>query len=234
MQEKYKIKNILRYYIGGKIERFYFRFLLPRFEIDRGLINKTIQEFNLDAITSDLKEVYSNLSFLKTDNIDYFDTMLTWCRADRYLPDNPFFLNPPNVAAIDFLLKHAKKDSYILDYCSGLGNLLIYLKKMGFKNAFGYDNFSQVSSETVNNFLVNFNYPDIVLPKDQALKLKTNIALCISYFWNRLDKDIIEKEVNNPAIEYILLDYPYASRHIQNFKIIGVYKNLLIVFKRKR
>ena len=74
---------------------------------------------------------------------------------------------------------------------------------------------------------------DLLLSKEKALLLKSNIISCICYYWQKIDKDIINKELNNPNLEYILLDYYYAPRHIKGFKIEGIYKNLLIVFKRK-
>jgi len=236
MNNKYNLKNIARYWLGGKIKRFCFRIyekFFPVFKIDKALIIQSIKNFNLDKTTILLKKSYKNLIFNKKDNKDYFNNILNWVNADKYLPDNPFFLYPPNLAAMDFILKNAKKDDSILDYGCGLSHLLVYLRQMGFSNTFGYDDFSQVKHQTINKFLDNFNLSDIILTKQRALGFKTNIALCICYFWSKLDRDLINKETNNPNIRYILLDHYYAPRRLKNFKIAGIYKNLLIVFQRK-
>ena len=234
-KERHTIRNIIIYAIGGRIKRFCFKIyesFFPIFEIDRVLLDSAIARFGLGAVTSQLKSSYESLAFSQGDNREYFNNMLHWVDADKHLVANPLFLYPPNVAVMDFLLKNGLNNGNILDYGSGLSHLLVYLRKMGFANSFGYDDFSQISSQTISNFLKEFGLVDVILTKQQALAFKTNVALCICYFWSKLDKDLIEKEVNNPDVEYILLDYYYAPRHIKNFKIMGIYKNLLIVFKR--
>ncbi|MSU54329.1 MAG: hypothetical protein EXS48_00615 [Candidatus Staskawiczbacteria bacterium] len=236
MKKGYTIKNIVIYAIGGRIKRSCFKIyesFLPKLKIDRALLDSAIQTFNLGATTSQLKDKYQHLHFSQIENREYFNNMLHWVDADKYLVANPFFLYPPNVAVIDFLLKNSLKSDNIIDYGCGLSHLLVYLRKMGFTSAFGYDNFSQITSETINNFLKEFGLSGLILPAQQTLEFKTKIAICICYFWSKLDRNFIEKEINNPDLEYILLDYYYAPRHIKNFKIIGIYKNLLIVFRRK-
>lgn len=235
MKKGYTIKNIIIYAVGGRIKRFCFKIyesFFPKLEIDRTLLARVIESHKLDIITSQLKNNYQSIHFSQDDNRQYFDGMLGWVGADKHLANNPLFLYPPNVAVIDFLLKNSSKTDTILDYGSGLSHLLVYLRNMGFANAFGYDDFSQITPETISNFLKEFGLSSIILTKQQALYFKTKIALCICYFWAKLDKDFINKEINNPDLEYILLDYYYAPRHINNFKIVGIYKNLLIVFKR--
>lgn len=235
MKKKYSIKNIIIYKIGGKIKRFFFKiyeFFLPKFYIDSNLMQLAIKEFNLDKINSQLKESYKRTHFHESDNSQYFNNMLTYNHANKYLKNNPFFLYPPNVAVLDFLFKNFNKDVLFLDYACGLGNLQVYLKKMGFKNIFGYDNYRQIKKETIECFLNNFGLSNILIPKERALTLKNRVASCICYFWNKLEKELIEKEINSKDLEYILLDYYYAPRRIKNFKIAGIYNNLLIVFKR--
>ncbi len=230
----YLPKNIARY-IFSKIKKVGFvayELFLPRFTIDQTLVSSTIEEFGLQDVTAELKSLLNKVSFEDTDNVEYSDNMLTWVGADKHFKNNPLFLNPPNVAVIDFLLKNVQKDAQILDYGTGLGNLLVYLRQLGFVNSFGYDNFSQFRESTIRRFLANFDLSEAVLTKDQVFGFKTKVLVCISYFWSRLEKDLIEKEISNPDLEYILLDHYYASYHIKHFKIMGIYKNLLIVFKR--
>jgi hypothetical protein len=237
MKKNYTIKNILVQGIGGRVKRFGFKVyesFFPKFKIDEGLIYNIIKDFNLDNTTNQLREGYKNFSLQKNDNSEYFNNFLTYNSANKHLPDNPLFLYPPNVAVMDFFYKNFNKDVIALDYGFGLGNLQVYLRKIGFINTFGHDNYSQISLETIQNYLNNFGSSDMVLSKDKALALKTKVVTCICYFWSRLEKDLIKKELENSDLEYILLDYHYAPRYIKNFRIVGVYDNLLIVFKRKK
>jgi len=234
MTAKYSPRNIARY-LYSKVKKIVFTLyevFFPEFIIDQKLITDTVEKFKLQDITAKIKSTLDGFTFDDTDNVHYSDNMLRWVGADKHFKNNPLFLNPPNVAAIDFLLKNVQKDAHILDHGTGLGNLLIYLRELGFKNSFGYDNFSQFKEETIKNFLAHFNLSGAVLTKEEVAGFRTKVLVCISYFWSKLDKDLIDKEINNPDLEYILLDHYYASYHIKNFKIIGIYKNLLIVFKR--
>ncbi len=232
---KYSFKDIIIHGIGGRIKRTYFRIyelFFPKLKINEELLKKIIKDYDLERLTLKLKDKYNNLSLKEGDNAEYFNNILTYNFTDKYLPNNYFFLYPPNVAVIDFLVKNINKESIIIDYGFGLGNLEIYLKEIGFKNVLCYDNYSQISKETIISYLRDFKAENIILSKDQCLKLKNKVAICICYFWSKLEREIIEKEINNQELEYILLDYHYAPRRIKNFKIAGIYDNLLIVFKR--
>jgi len=231
-----RIKNIIRYGIGGRIKRFCFRayeLFFPKYYIDKNLVKKITQEFSLKELTEKIISDHKTIPYYKTDNTVYFDNILSYNNTNKYMPDNPFFLYPPNVAVIDFLFKNSKKEDIYVDYGCGLCNLQIYLRQMGFENAFGYDNFGQIKKETIEKFLSGYGVSNVLLTKKGALKIKNKIASCIGYFWNRLDKDLIDKEINNPNLEYLLLEYKYAPRYIRGFKIAGIYDNLLIVFKKK-
>ncbi len=231
MKKDYSIKNIIIFGIFGRIKRSCFavyEYFLPKLEIDEALFSSK----NMEETTALLKSNYQNLFFETEDNRNYFDNMLHWVGADKHLVANPFFLYPPNVAVIDFLLKNLQKEGGILDYGSGLSYLLVYLRRLGFKNAFGYDDFSQISSATIGSFLKKIELSDIIISKQQALAFEASVVICICYYWSKLDRDFIEKEISNPRVKYILLDHYYAPRYIKHFKIMGIYKNLLVVFKR--
>lgn len=230
-------KKIIRHKIGGRIKRFCFKIyesFFPKFEIDELLIQKVIADFDLNEMTKKLEQGYHSLYFDKKDNTEYFGNILNYMKKGRHLSDNPFFLYPPNVAVIDFLLKNVEKNDLILDYSCGLCNLLLYLKKLGFKNARGYDNYSQISFKTVRNFLDKFSAVDIILSKEEVFSFRTKIISCISFFWDRLDKDLLLKEAQNRNLKYILIDYDYAPRIMKDFRIKGIYNKLLIVFEKKK
>ncbi len=237
MSKKYTVKNLIIHGLGGKAKRLGFKIFesfFPKFSIDYDVLKKVIDKNNLNQLSMDLHQRYNDIHFKHEENKEYFRSILTWIGADKFLQENPLFIYPPNVAVIDFIIKQSSKEDYILEYGCGLGNLIIYLRQLGYKNILGYDNFSQINKETIEEFLNHFKAQSALLSREATLQLKNKIAICVCYFWNRLEKDIIRKEINNSDLEYILVDYHYAPRHIKNFRIAGIYKNLLIVFKRKK
>lgn len=219
----------------GVAKRFFWRIcdvFFSKLTIDDGLMQKTIKDFGLEKITNQLREEYENIAFKEGENADYYKHILTYIHANEYLSNNPFFVYPPNVAVIDFLLKNINSGAIVLEYGCGLGNLLIYLRNINYRQSFGYDNYSQIQKETVISFLERFSLKDVIVSKERALTLKNKVAVCIGYFWSGLGKELLLKEAQNSSLEYILIDYPYAPRYIRNFKIVGIYEKLLIVFKR--
>ncbi|MBM3206768.1 MAG: hypothetical protein FJZ43_04060 [Candidatus Staskawiczbacteria bacterium] len=206
----------------------------PVLEIDKDLLEIAIKNFHLDAVSLEMKHQYDSIIFKDNENEKYFRNILNHLGLNKVLADNPLFIYPPNVAVIDFMLRHINREAHILEYACGLGNLIIYLRESGFKKVFGYDNYSQIRKDTIESFLGKFHIENAILSKEEAMRFPANVVLCISYFWNRMDKDIILKEIESLSVEYIMIDYSYAPRFIKNFKIVGIYKNLLIVFKRKK
>lgn len=225
-----RIRSKLRF-----AKRWYYSFFdwrFPQFEIDWPLMQKAAAEFRLDSTTDALRQACQAIVYQKGENAAYFANMLRYINADRNLPGNPFFIYPPNVAVIDFLLKHGDRRSAILEYGYGLGNLMVYLRALGFVKTFGYDDYSQIRHQTTAAFLRKFNASDAVLSKEEALSFRANIVVLIGYFWNRLDAAIREKEIQDPGVEFLLIEYSYAPRFIPGFTIAGIYKNVLVVFKR--
>ena len=226
----------LRHY-AGNVQRYLWRYyesLFPQLTINEELLIKAREDFSLDQTTDQLKKCYNSLSLRESDNKIYFNNLLHYVEVDKFLPNNPFFLYPPNVAVIDFLLKNVKKEDRILDYACGLGNLQIYLRKLGFHNTFGYDNFDQIDQSTIQAFVQQFGFQNVLLSKEQALTLQENVLTCIGWWWKRIDKSFLNEKLKNPALRTILIETRYAPRYIKGFRIMGVYKDLIIVFQRRK
>lgn len=222
--------------IKRKCKRILYHFstaYISRHSIDWGLVENEYRKNGLKKITEFMERSFQSITLTKDENSEYFNHILHYIGKAKFLKKNPFYLYPSNVAVIDFLLKNASKNDAILDYGCGLGNLIVYLKEMGFKNVYGYDNFSQIKSETVSNFLKEFNCEKLILKKKQVLFFPTSIAMCSGYFWEKLGDDILEKEQNNKKLDYILIDYDYVPQSIPGFKVTSIYNNLLVVFSRK-
>lgn len=204
-----------------------------RATIDWSAIKDTYDSHNLKQTTEALQSNFSAIPLDKDENSEYFNNLLDYIGKARFLRKNPFYLYPSNVAALDFLLKKVSAGDVILDYGCGLGNLIVYLKKMGFKNAYGYDNFSQIKKDTIVEFLKKFNSESLLIDKQATLSLLDTIAICSGFFWDRIGQDILEKEKNNKNLRYILVDYDYIPKKIEGFEVDQIYNNLLVVFKRR-
>ncbi|MSU54330.1 MAG: hypothetical protein EXS48_00620 [Candidatus Staskawiczbacteria bacterium] len=206
----------------------------PRSRIDWEAMKNVSDFHNLNQTTENLRQHFSNITLKESENSEYFNNLLTYIGKAKFLPQNPFYLYPSNVAIMDFLLKKASAGDIILDYGCGLGNLMVYLRKMGFLNAYGYDNFSQIKKDTVVEFLKKFNCETSLIDKEEVLSLQNTIAICSGFFWDKIGEDILEKEKNNKNLRYILVDYDYIPSKVEGFEIDQIYNNLLVVFKRKQ
>ncbi len=217
------------------LKRIAYRLLhytASRQTIDWVLVNGAYAKYDLEPISREMRQRFLSLGLDQKENTEYFNNLLHYIGKEKFLPNNPFYLYPSNVAIIDFLLRQNLKQETILDYGCGLGNLMVYLKSMGFKNTHGYDDFSQIKKETILTFLGGFNTQEALLEKKAALSLRNTIAVCSCFFWSRLGQDMLQKEKDNKRLRYILIDSDYAPHNIDGFTIERMYNNLLVVFKR--
>lgn len=218
-----------------KAKNFYFGLVARRSEIDYSRLDQEIKTHNLAPV---LKMIDENVecgisSFDQSENRGYFRQYKKYDNRDT-LPRNPFPLFPPNVAVVDFLLKNSLQSSTIIDYGCGFNNLAVILRYLGFGEAYGEDNFSQIKKETIKSFLKNFNLENSLKSKDEALLAPTNVALCICYYWSWLDREIIDKELNNPNLKYLILDVRYSPPlFVRGFRIKTIYDKLIVIYERK-
>jgi len=82
-----------------------------------------------------------------------------------------------NIYSIDWVIKNLDKDSLILDFCSGMGQMIVYLNKIGYNNVYGCENFSQIESSKVNQFLEKYNLEDRMISEKQATEMKFDLVI---------------------------------------------------------
>jgi hypothetical protein len=141
-------------------------------------------------------------------------------------------LFPPNIAVLDWLLEmNISKKIVIADIPCGLGNLMFYLKELGFEQVWGYDNWSQIEKERAEKFLRLSAIREGLVDLPTILEKPVTILASLSLPFDNLSGDIkplIDK------VRYILLDSGYVPKTlIEGFEEVGRYPGLLVVYKRK-
>ena len=99
-----------------------------------------------------------------------------------------------NIYSIDWVIKNLDKDSLILDFCSGMGQMIVYLSKIGYNNVYGCENYTQIEKSKVNQFLEKYNLEDRMISEKQATEMKFDLVI---------NSDIILRE---PILSF---DYKY-------------------------
>jgi len=151
------------------------------------------------------------------------------------LPDSMMVLDdlfPPNIAVLDwFLENNIDKRTCIADIPCGLGNLMVYLKQIGYLDVWGYDNWVQITQEKTVAFLTSWQMQGHLIDLPTILQQPVDILCVISlpFEWIEVDiKPLIDK------VKYILLDSGYVpkSGSIEGFEEVGRYPGLLVVYKK--
>jgi hypothetical protein len=171
-----------------------------------------------------------------TDNVEYFTTLRRYGGSDWALhgAEHPFELFPPNIAALDFLLDAGldRSTAVVLDFGSGLGHLVVYLRRMGFARAVGYDNFSQVSEASARRFLASFGIENGFVERDRLVAAAPQAVIVGSLPWSFYAADI-RPVLEAPSLRYALLDCYYpCPTEIPGFVRIAEYRRLVRVFER--
>lgn len=172
-----------------------------------------------------------------SDNVEYFTSLRNYGRSDWALHgvDHPFELFPPNIAALDFLVQAGvdRERTVVLDFGSGLGHLVVYLRRMGFARAIGYDNFSQVSEASSRRFLSSFGIEDGLVSRERLVDAAPAIVIVGSLPWSFYADDI-RPVLAAPSLRYALLDcyYPCPTR-IPGLRRVAEYRRLMRVFERE-
>jgi len=141
-------------------------------------------------------------------------------------------LFPPNIAVLDWLLEmDFDKKTVIADIPCGLGNLMFYLREMGFPEIWGYDNWAQIERERAVRFLESCGMQEHLVDLPTILEKPVDVLACISLFFDWISPSI------TPIIakaRYILVDTSYLPNNdIEGFEIVGYYPRLLTVYQRK-
>ncbi len=234
------VKAIVKYTTGWDLNgirtRIRFRFDLLH---NRIVFNqKKVFEFHRqtpllsEQIAKRSKEVYRDPS---TDNRfgDFFLNTTSYGGRYRYLPfENPFFLYPPNVGILDYLLRENDPKGVFLDIGCGLGYSIIYLSQLGL-SVHGFDEFQQVSKASVIDFLEGFSLRESLL--DNLNGIEPNFISIVGVPLDDLetDNDDVKQLINKPCVRLLFLD-AYFCRGFSHphYKIKRTYKELLNVYER--
>jgi len=158
------------------------------------------------------KDYFSNLNnygygvkLLKISNFQEFN----YLKKFHLYPANVFVLNE-----IKTLLDRSEiGEGLIIDYPSGIGNLLIYLEKFYDKNKlYGIDNFEQISKNDVKKYQQemdnNFEIDTFEVFKQRNLNKKVDVVVCIELGLESIIQNIIEL---NP--KFLIIETMYVSRY---------------------
>jgi len=142
-------------------------------------------------------------------------------------------LFPPNIAVLDWLLEqNLDGQTTIADIPCGLGNLLPYLRGLGYERIWGYDNWTQIERERASAFLDYYKMQECLLDLPTILSQEVDIIVSISLPFDWLLPDI--QPVVDKA-QYLLIDSGYLPEPpIEGFEEAGCYPKLLCVYQRRK
>jgi len=158
----------------------------------------------------------------------------TYIGQHAHLPDghNPFGLYAANIAVIDFVQReNLDRDAVIVDYCSGYGHLLVLLRALGYRNVYGFDNFTQVDGHSVRRFLASFGHDDALLDAEGLYRLgEIALLTCLCHFFFRTqNSDIVKRSI----VHRLALDPRYSAVRVDGYRLSAYYHDLLTVHTRK-
>ena len=172
-------------------------------------------------------------------NYEYFSTMGTYAGRNEHMPEwyepiNDLF--PPNVGVLCFLNGIDPRGEVILDLACGLGNLLPYLKGLGYHCCFGYDSWSQLPHNAARHFLGAHGLTASILSNSELTTLQPTIIITMGYWYesimDSLSPDMREKIL--AAVRFIITDTSYSPREpIPGFERTGVYPTLCNIYEKK-
>jgi len=141
-------------------------------------------------------------------------------------------LAAPNVAVLDWFLEQGlDKDVGIADIPCGLGNLMVCLRRLGFCNVWGYDNWAQIERERAVAFLQQYQALGslVDLPTIIAKAIDILCVIGLPFEWLLPDiQPVIDKA------QYVLVDTGYLPKEpLVGFEEIGRYPGLLAVYRAK-
>ena len=172
-----------------------------------------LKDLEFDKLTNQSKKNSAHLN--DSINKDYFGNLNNYgygvklLKISHLYPANVFVLNE-----IKTLLDRSEiGEGLIIDYPSGIGNLLIYLEKFYDKNKlYGIDNFEQISKNDVKKYQQemdnNFEIDTFEVFKQRNLNKKVDVVVCIELGLESIIQNIIEL---NP--KFLIIETMYVSRH---------------------
>lgn len=135
---------------------------------------------------------------------------------------------PPNIAALDYILKNEPKEVAILDFGCGFGNLLVYLRQAGYTNLYGYDDWSQLPEGAARAFLDRYHLTDKLV---RQLPAQVDVVVSVGVHWHWFARDGLAWLGKSGAV-HLLIDACYLPLEVPHFMAIGEYEDLLRVYER--
>ena len=183
-----------------------------------------LKDLEFDKLTNQSKKNSAHLN--DSINKDYFGNLNNYGYGVKLLKISnfqefnylkKFHLYPANVFVLNeiktLLDRSEIGEGLIIDYPSGIGNLLIYLEKFYDKNKlYGIDNFEQISKNDVKKYQQemdnNFEIDTFEVFKQRNLNKKVDVIVCIELGLESIIQNIIEL---NP--KFLIIETMYVSRY---------------------
>jgi len=170
-----------------------------------------------------------------SDNLLFFLNLPTYLNKHRYLHysiQQLLHIYPPNVAALDFLVKNFPTGNIaILDYACGIGTFIIFARYFGFSEVIGYDDNSQISEAVTSSFCKEFNLK-IFTNLDDISNRKFDVMVCLGLPWQSITNmgELVEKL----QISCVLLDsHSSPPRELPGLVKVCEHTRLLSVYESK-
>jgi len=121
----------------------------------------------------------------------------------QYRPEYSLLIHCSNYLCLFLVAKlyDERKDIFIEDIGGGMGWLFFYLNKLGFKNFYLTENFSQLSRYSVENMFKTYNINCSINEKNTFPRVVNNVGV----------PDFILKEIN-PDLELVVC---YTNRNLE-------------------
>ncbi len=204
-----------------------------------------IKKHNLNDVTKTSIENSKNLA--NSINNEYFSNLNQYgygrkildfqAYSDLEFIDN-FHLYPANVFVINEILKLQEnqqiKNGLIVDYPSGIGNLLFYLSKFfPNENLIGIDDFSQISKKDIQDYQRNTSAIEINKYEE------TNFGEVDVLVSIELTLDVIIENILKLNSKYLIFETMYVSRFsdlkkaLEASYIVHSINESIVVYKHK-
>tara|TARA_B100000287_G_scaffold373424_1_gene372615 strand:+ start:58 stop:867 length:810 start_codon:yes stop_codon:yes gene_type:complete len=177
-----------------------------------------IKKHNLDHITK--TSIQNSKNLVNSINNEYFSNLNEYGYGRKILDYenynelefiDKFHLYPANVFVINEILKLQENEEIqnglIVDYPSGIGNLLFYLSKFfPTENLIGIDDFSQISKEDIEDYQKSTSVIEINKYEDTDFR---DVDVLVSI---ELTLDVIIENILKLNSKYLIFETMYVSR----------------------
>ncbi len=220
---------------------------------------KSFSKLDLDNIKSiDLQEqtqlsLHSSEHMNNVKNSTYFTNLSSYGYSLKILEDVSFsdldyvkslHLYPANIFALNeikmLIEEKLISNGLIVDYPSGIGNLLTYIEKFYDKQRLvGIDNFAQISKEDIKKYQLKIGSDIPIVNHDDFIKIMENkeIDLVVSI---ALNLDLIIENILDMNSKFLILETSYVSRYPEvidklekNYSLYSVNVSIVMYIRKK-